>query len=278
MVPKGAARFSDLSYGTLGLALVAVGWTLVNRSYGALVLPSLADTGAALLRIVLSSDALAAVTATVGHAFGGVAIGAAAGLILGLIGGVVRPVGAALAPVATAILAVPPIVWVVLAFLWFGTTGTGILFTVAISSMPILFAATLQGVRSRNRHLAEMATVFRLPLSTRLLRILLPDLAVMLSPALATAFAISWKVALTSEVLGDGSGIGGRFAVARAHLDLPEAMAWIILVVGVVLSSDALLLGPLRRWLSRSRTAMPSRLIDQPPKCASVNAVTDRAC
>jgi len=269
MIERGSARISDVSYGTLGLALVAVGWTLVNRSYGPLVLPSLGDTGVALLRIVSSPDTLAAVGATIGHAFGGVAIGATAGMMLGLAGGTVRPIGAALAPVATAILAIPPIVWVVLAFLWFGTTATGILFTVAISSMPILFAATLQGVRSRNRQFAEMANVFRLPLSTRLKRIVLPDLAVMLAPALATAFAISWKVALTSEVLGDGSGIGGRFAVARAHLDLPEAMAWISLVIVVVLTCDALLLGRLRRWLSRSRTAMPSRLIDEPPKCAS---------
>lgn len=278
MATKGAARLGDLSYGTLGLALVAAGWTLLNRSYGALVLPSLADTGAALLRIVVSPDTLNAVAATVSHAFGGVAIGAAAGLVLGLIGGVVRPFAATLAPAATAILAIPPIVWVVLAFLWFGTTGTSTLFTVAISSMPILFAATLQGVRSRNRHLAEMAKVFRLPLFSRLRRILLPDLATMLAPALATAFAISWKVALTSEVLGDGTGIGGRFAVARAHLDLAEAMAWIVLVIIVVLASDAALLGPLRRWLARSRSAMPQRLVDEPQKCASVHSVADRVC
>jgi NitT/TauT family transport system permease protein len=106
---------------------------------------------------------------------------------------------------------------------------------VAITAMPIVFAATLQGVRSRDPQLAELARVFRLPLMSRLLRMTLPELATMLAPALATTFALAWKVALTAEVLGDGSGIGGRFATARAHLDLPEAMAWIVVVVGFVL-------------------------------------------
>ena len=179
---------------------------------------------------------------------------------------------------ATAILGVPPIAWVVLSLLWFGPGGLGPLFTVAITAMPIVFAATLQGVRSRDPQLAELARVLRLPMRSRLLRIMLPELATLLAPALATTVALAWKVALMAEVLGDGSGIGGRFATARAHLDLPEAMAWIVLVVGFVLITDALLLGPLRRWVARSRAAMPSRLIDQPPKCASVNAVADRAC
>ncbi|ABD87489.1 ABC transporter permease [Rhodopseudomonas palustris] len=244
---------SDLMWGALGVALLAGGWSWINRASGPFVLPSLGDTGLALVRIIRSADTLPTVAATLEHALGGVAIGAGIGFMVGLAGGFARPIGATIAPIATAILGVPPIAWVVLALLWFGPGGLGPLFTVAITAMPIVFAASLQGVRSRDPQLAEMARVFRLPMRSRLFRIMLPELATILAPALATTFAMAWKVALMAEVLGDGSGIGGRFATARAHLDLPEAMAWIVIVVSFVLISDVLLLGRLRRWVGRCR-------------------------
>ncbi|WP_029002639.1 ABC transporter permease [Azorhizobium doebereinerae] len=241
---------ADTAWGAAGLALLALGWTLVNWRSGPFVLPSLVETGAALLRLIADGSAVRASGATLLHAVGGAALGGGIGLLLGLAGGLWRAVGAALAPSATAILGVPPIAWIVLAFLWFGVGVTALLFTVTIATLPIIFAATLQGMRARDPALVEMARVFRLPRRTRLIRIILPELAVHIAPALSTAFAIAWKVALTAEVLGDGSGIGGGFATARAHLDLPEAMAWIVLVVILLLITDAALLGPLRRWIS----------------------------
>jgi NitT/TauT family transport system permease protein len=269
----------DPLWGAFGLALLALGWSLVNRVYGPFVLPSLTDTGTALVRVVSSGEAALAMAVTVGHAVGGGLLGAAVGFLLGLAGGYLRPLGATLAPVATAILGVPPIVWVVLSLLWFGPGGFGPLFTVSITTMPIVFAATLQGVRSRDPQLAEMADVFCLPIRSRLLRIILPELTTMLAPALATAFAIAWKVALTAEVLGDGSGAGGRFATARAHLDLPEAMAWIVLVVAFVLATDVLLLGRLRRWVARSRAPALLRSPNETASpCAGPSAMRGGAC
>ena len=129
--------------------------------------------------------------------------------------------------------------------------------------------------------LFRSAAVFRLPAGTRLRRMMLPELAVHVAPALSTAFAISWKVALTAEVLGDGSGIGGAFATARAHLDLAEAMAWVVLVVIVLLLADGLVLGPLRRWIAGHDRAGhgPAR---RAPGCVGIGVLRgpseDRPC
>jgi len=268
-------RHHDLAWGALGLAVLALGWTAVNRISGPFVLPSIPDTVAALGHILVSGHVGPALVVTLGHAVGGALLGAIFGFGLGLLGGFQRPAGAALAPVATAILGVPPIAWIVLAFLWFGTGLVAPLFTVAVTASPIVFAATLQGVRARDPALAEMAAVFRLPPRTRLLRLTLPGLAVHVAPGLSTAFAISWKVALTAEVLGDGSGIGGHFATARAHLDLAEAMAWVVLVVIVLLVADALLLGPLRRWIAGVRGATRDGASPSAPTCAGVAALKE---
>lgn len=260
----------------LGLAVLAAGWALVNATAGPFVLPSLTDTGTAFARIVGGGAAFGALGVTLVHAVGGAALGAGAGFLLGLAGGGVPALGATLAAPITAVLGVPPVAWIVLAFLWFGTGLLAPLFTVTITALPIVFAATLQGMRARDPRLAEMASAFRLPPRVRFFRLLLPELAVHVAPALSTAFAISWKVALTAEVLGDGSGIGGAFATARAHLDLAEAMAWIVLVVVFLLVSEGLLLGPLRRWIAGRREApsggaAPARA----PSCVGIGALRE---
>lgn len=266
----------DRVWGAVGLVALAVGWSWISAACGPFVLPSLTDTAAAFVRIVGSGVAIDALGVTLLHAVGGAVAGAALGFGLGLAGGLVRPLGAALMPAITAILGVPPVAWIVLAFLWFGTGLTAPLFTVTITALPIVFAAGLQGMRARDPALVEMAEVFRLPARTRLFRLMLPELAVHVAPALSTAFAISWKVALTAEVLGDGSGIGGGFATARAHLDLPEAMAWIVLVVIFLLVSDGLLLGPLRRWIAGARENAGGTAAEAPaPTCVGIGALRE---
>ncbi len=270
--------FLDAVWPALGLGLLAAGWALVHARSGPFVLPSLADTGGAILRVVADGSAAGALGVTLVHALGGAGLGAALGFALGLAGGAARPIGGLLAAPVTAVLGVPPVAWIVLAFLWFGTGLLAPLFTVTITAFPIVFAATLQGMRTRDPGLRDMAAVFRLPPRARFFRLLLPELAVHVAPALSTAFAISWKVALTAEVLGDGSGIGGAFATARAHLDLAEAMAWIVLVVVFLLVSDGLVLGPLRRWIAGHRETASSSASARPapaPTCVGIGAIRE---
>lgn len=267
----------DLMWSALGLGCLAAGWTAINLVSGPFVLPSLVETGEALVHIVAAGAVVRALLVTLLHAVGGALLGATIGFGLGFAGGLVRPLGAALTPVATAILGVPPVAWIVLAFLWFGTGLTAPLFTVTLTAAPIVFAAALQGVRARDPALAEMAAAFRLPRRTRLTRLMLPELAVHVAPALSTAFAISWKVALTAEVLGDGSGIGGAFATARAHLDLAEAMAWVVLVVVFLLITDGLLLGPLRRWIAgNTERGTGARAAPRSPVCVGIGALKEQ--
>ncbi|MBS1166302.1 MAG: binding-protein-dependent transport system inner rane component [Proteobacteria bacterium] len=266
----------DWLFGTLGLVLLMVGWSLVNRVSGPFVLPSLSETAEAFLGLFASGSVGRELAVTLLHAVGGAVLGALIGFLLGLAGGMRRSVGATLRPAATAILGIPPVAWVVLALLWFGPGLWSPLFTVTVTTAPILFASTLQGVEARDRGLIEMAEVFKLSRRTRLFRLLLPELAVHVAPALSTTFALAWKVALTAEVLGDGSGVGGAFSTARAHLDLAEAMAWIWLVVIFLLVTDGLLLGPLRRWI-RGNRASGQAAREGGPTCVGIGYVRERS-
>ena len=63
----------------------------------------------------------------------------------------------------------PPIVWIVLAMIWFGMGDTTVIFTVFIASFPIVFVGALQGTRTIEGDLKQMADSFNLPFSMKLL-------------------------------------------------------------------------------------------------------------
>ncbi|MDH4982407.1 ABC transporter permease subunit [Hyphomicrobium sp. D-2] len=213
-------------------------------------MPSLADTFRALVDITASGIVGSTVLATGQQALAGWLLAAAIGCGLGLLAGHVDAVGDAVAPLATMVFATPPIVWVVLALLWFGPGSIEPMFTVVMSTFPIIFASCLQGVRGRDKLLDEMASTFNVPRMQHTVDVVLPQVWAQVLPALATTIAYAWKVAIMAEMLGGGTGLGGQLATARANLDMPEMMAWISVILALVLVCDGLLLMPFRRYLN----------------------------
>jgi NitT/TauT family transport system permease protein len=151
---------------------------------------------------------------------------------------------------------VPPVAWLAIALLWLGPRGPTPAFTVAVTILPIVYVAAFEGLASRDARLDELSLAFRAPRRQWLTDILAPQWLGQLLPALTTALGLAWKVCVMSEVMSSGTGIGGRLATARAHLDLPETMAWVLLVTLVVLACDLALLAPLRQWLTAARAPL----------------------
>ncbi|OZI34657.1 hypothetical protein CAL29_14295 [Bordetella genomosp. 10] len=73
-------------------------------------------------------------------------------------------------------LTVPGLVWAILCIIWFGISAAGSAIAVAISIAPAISFNLIQGVRSINAELLEVAAMPRLPLDVRLRRLWLPGL------------------------------------------------------------------------------------------------------
>ncbi len=222
----------------LGLAALLALWQLGFILGGPFVLPAPVESFATALTFIRSGEVWQPAAMTTLHVLIGFAIGAGAGLILGLAGGAIDDLGAALNAISTIILGIPPIIWIVLALFWFGPHGIVPTFTVAIGIAPLVFAAALAGMRAAHPDFAELAEAFHAPWRQRLFEIHLPQLSVVLAPALASALGFAWKMALMAEVLDAGSGLGGRIALARANLDLPETMAWVVIALALLFATD----------------------------------------
>ena len=66
----------------------------------------------------------------------GITIALVAGLAAGLIAGSFKTAMALLKPVITILLAMPPIIWVVMALFWFGFGNPSVLFTIIVLVAP----------------------------------------------------------------------------------------------------------------------------------------------
>lgn len=189
-----------------------------------------------------------ALAETAGHAFAGWLVAVFAGVVSGTLAGLRDEVRAALQPVAIILLGVPAIAWVVMALLWFGGDWA-VVFTIAIATAPLVFAAAVEGVRSLDGGLIRMAQVYRVPFAARLQSMYAPHMASHLFPALATTLAMAWKVAIMAELLAGAGGIGDGLAGSRARIDTAETMAWVVVVICILVVMDLGILQPLQRRL-----------------------------
>jgi NitT/TauT family transport system permease protein len=232
----------------LGLLVLLALWQFAFDLGGPFVVPRPLDALARALDLVASTAGWRTAAITAVHVLTGFSVGAACGLSLGLIGGSLADLGAVLETIATVTLGIPPIIWIVLALFWFGPQGITPAFTVAVGIAPIVFAGALAGMRTLAADFDELAAAFNAPLRQRLLEIRLPQIAVALVPALATALGFAWKIALMAEIIDAGDGIGGAIATARAELDTVDTMAWIVIALGLLLATDALLAKAVRAF------------------------------
>ena len=235
------------------LFLLFAAWEGASAVYGALILPDPATVFATLAGLIESGAAWPELAVTARRALTGLALAIAAGSVLGMLAGVSLTASMMARPLVTVLLGTPPIAWLVLAMLWFGASDGTPVFTVFVAGFPVIFVGALQGTRTLDSHLKDMATVFRLPARMKLFDLYLPHVVSYLFPAWITALGTAWKVVVMAELLSSADGVGAALAVSRSHLDTAATLAWISAVVGSLLAVEYLLLEPIKRELERWR-------------------------
>ena len=237
------------------LFLLLAAWEAISLAYGPLILPDPAATFAKLRALFADGAAWPELAVTARRAMSGLLLAIAVGSLLGLAAGVSLTASMMARPLVTVLLGMPPIAWLVLAMLWFGMGDGTPVFTVFIACLPIVFIGALQGTRTLDHHLKDMATAFRLPLRMKLFDLYLPHVVSYLFPAWINALGTSWKVVVMAELLSASDGIGAALAVSRSHLDMEATLAWVAAVVLALLAVEYLLLEPVKCEVERWRSS-----------------------
>lgn len=235
------------------LLLFVAAWEAVSLAYGPLILPDPAAAFGRLFALFDDGSAWPELAVTARRAMTGLALAILLGSALGLLAGLSLTAAMMARPVVTVLLGTPPIAWLVLAMIWFGAGDGTPVFTVLVACFPVIFVGALQGARTLDHHLKDMASAYRLPWHMRLTDLYLPHVVSYLFPAWVNALGNAWRVVVMAELLSSSDGIGAALAVARSQLDMDAALAWIAAVVLSLLAVEYLLLEPIKRELERWR-------------------------
>lgn len=165
-----------------------------------------------------------------------------------------------LQPLMSLLKAIPVASFVVLLLIWWGSSflAVAICFLVVL---PNIYINTLEGLKSTDRELLEMAEVFRLPFSTRFFYIYRPALKPFLNSGLQLSLGMCWKSGVAAEVIGTPAmSIGGQLYLSKIYLDTAGVFAWTAAVIVLsVLFEHLILFGTERFFAWQPACGAPER-------------------
>jgi NitT/TauT family transport system permease protein len=241
--------------GLAALSLLAALWQAGHEVYGAFILPAPLATLSTIAALAGEARTWEIAWQTTSRALEGFAIACLAGGALGLAAGYSAASLRIARPLLTVVIGVPPIAWIVLAMIWFGSTDGTVVTTVVVAATPLVLSGAAEGVITRDRGLDAMARAFGATWLDRLTTLGLRHVAAHFLPALAIALGTAFRVAVMAELLSNTGGVGGELASARAQLDVAAAIAWVLIAVGALIAVEYLLIQPVRAELERWREA-----------------------
>ena len=171
--------------------------------------------------------------------------GFALGLVLGV--GRLRVLELLLWPYVTAIKSVPVASFIIICLIWMSTRQLAV-FISFLMVFPVIYSNTLQGIKSADGALLEMARVYRVPFSRRLGYIYAPQVKPFLLSGCSVALGMSWKSGVAAEVIGVvGGSIGEWLYEAKVYFQMTDLLAWTVVIVVCSVGFEKLVLWLLRR-------------------------------
>ena len=136
-----------------------------------------------------------------------------------------------LSPVMTLLKAVPVASFVVLFLIWWSSAYLAVVISFCIT-LPNLYVNTLEGLKSTDEKLLEMAKVFQIAKMDSFLYIYRPALKPFWNSAIALAAGMSWKSGVAAEVIGlPNNAIGEQLYMSKIYLDTAGVLAWTVVVI-----------------------------------------------
>lgn len=189
------------------------------------------------------------------HIAGGFLLALVSGILFAALSGCFKWVETALWPFMITVKTVPVASFVVICLIWLSAQNLSVFISFLIV-LPVVYGNVLQGIKSEDGKMLEVAEVFRMPVLRRVLYIHMPQLKPFILSACATALGMSWKAGIAAEIIGtpDGS-IGKQLYYAKIYLDTDDLLCWTVIIVIVSVAFEKLFMLALRaayRRLERS--------------------------
>ncbi len=205
---------------------------IVNKS---LLMPSPAETFAALGGLIVQAGFWVSVGATFVRVAAGLIISFVSGVLLAMLASRSEMLRSLLRPVVAAVKSTPVISIIVLALVWFSSSSAPV-FSCVLLCFPIFFANTLSGIQTVDQELLELAEVFHVRRSRVIREIIVPSVLPDVYSAMSVCLGFSWKSVVAAEVLSNPEySLGFELYKTHIYLKTPELFAWTVTIIVISL-------------------------------------------
>jgi NitT/TauT family transport system permease protein len=189
---------------------------------------------------------------SIGYSFlrivAGFLIGLIAGSVMAAVAGKFHLAEIMFRPFIATIKSVPVASFIILCLIWL-SMGTLSSFISFLMVLPIIYSNILQGIKSTDKKLLEMAEVFRVGLFRRIVFIYLPQLKPYLISACSVAMGLAWKSGIAAEVIGVTNGsIGEKLYEAKIYYTTADLFAWTLIIVVLSIGFEKLFLYLIKKF------------------------------
>ena len=139
------------------------------------------------------------------------------------------------------IKSVPVASFVILVLLWLDA-GSLAIFIPAMIVLPTLYINTLTGITQTNEKLLEMADLFNVTFTKRVIYIYIPHTIPHVLSACSLAIGMAWKAGVAAEIIGLAKdSIGNELYKAKLYIMTPELFAWTLVIVILSIACEGII-------------------------------------
>jgi len=176
------------------------------------------------------------------------------GILLAVLAGRFSFAESLLWPYVVTVKSVPVASFIIISLIWLKGEQLPV-FISFLMVFPIIYSNVLQGIKSTDRKLLEMAAVYRVNWGRKLLYIYLPSVKPYLMTACSLALGMAWKSGIAAEVIGVVNGsIGERLYESKIYIMTADLLTWTVVIVLVSQLFEKLFIRLLRLmfgWLEK---------------------------
>lgn len=250
----GSLRSNDLALGAIGTLAVIALWEAAVRTgvIDPAVFPSPSLAIAAATERLTARQLGENLSWSLARVFSGFALGALAGVVVGVLAGWYRRFGLVVSPLVELLRPIPPLAWIPLAIIWFGLGEPSKFFIIFLGAFFPVVTAAYQGMRSVDPMLLRAGQTMGLSGVPLLLRVAIPAAAPDLATGLRIGWGLSFGVLVAAELIAADRGLGYMIIAERNTGGSVGVIIVGILLIGALnLLTDAAIGVAIRHWVGR---------------------------
>ncbi len=175
----------------------------------------------------------------------------ASGIVLAVAAYRFRIVEVFLWPYMAVIKAIPVASFIILCLIWLSSSSLPVFISFLIV-LPVIYTNMLQGFKSTDSKMLEMAKTFRLTFFKKLVFIYLPALKPYFISALSISLGLAWKSGVAAEIIAISDGSMGEMLYnAKLYLATADLFSWTVTIVVVSIVFEKVILLAVNRIFKR---------------------------